>query len=107
MRLIDIVETDFFRSIPVLGWSCGFKNLTGIPCPLCGMTRSCLSTLSLNFGDAFAYHPLGPFICALILAMLASYFLKPRLYSLLQRFLSKNILPLLLVLWVVNLVVKM
>jgi len=30
----------------------------GIPCPGCGMTRAWTAALTLNFGSAFAYHPM-------------------------------------------------
>lgn len=40
------------------GFKCVFRTLTGIPCPGCGMTRALLAVLSLNFSDAFYYHPL-------------------------------------------------
>jgi len=39
-----------------------FFLLTGIPCLLCGMTRSFLSMGSLDIGQAFVFHPLGPFV---------------------------------------------
>lgn len=37
---------------------CPFRRLTGIPCPLCGMTRAVLSALRLDFSLAFNHHPL-------------------------------------------------
>ena len=39
---------------------CAFRNLTGIPCPGCGLTRSVVATAHLRVGDAFAFHPFGP-----------------------------------------------
>ena len=50
--------------------SCIFKELFGIACPGCGMTRATLAALSLNFGKAYYYHPL--FWC---LPLLLGYFL--------------------------------
>lgn len=49
------------------GPGCPFRNLTGINCPFCGMTRA---TLALGEGDwsaAFGFHPLAPIV---VLAML-------------------------------------
>jgi hypothetical protein len=43
---------------------CLFRTVTGIPCPLCGLTRSFLSTARGRWRDAFLYHPLGPFLFA-------------------------------------------
>lgn len=37
---------------------CMIRKVTGIPCPFCGMTRSMLSLFSLDFYQAFLYHPL-------------------------------------------------
>lgn len=37
--------------------NCLIKRTIGFPCPLCGMTRSVLSLLTLQFRDAFMYHP--------------------------------------------------
>lgn len=36
---------------------CYFKNLTGIPCPGCGMTRSFLLILQGRFKQAWELHP--------------------------------------------------
>lgn len=37
---------------------CLFLRLFGIPCPLCGMTRSVLCALRLDFVGAFRFHPM-------------------------------------------------
>ena len=40
------------------GSICLFYNLTGIPCPSCGMTRAYLQLSQGNYAEAFRYHPL-------------------------------------------------
>lgn len=40
------------------GYHCPFKLITGVPCPGCGMTRSFISFVTLNFKDSFYYHAL-------------------------------------------------
>lgn len=40
------------------GTKCVVKNITGIPCPSCGMTRSYLHVLEGDFSGAFYDHPL-------------------------------------------------
>lgn len=40
------------------GTKCVIKNVSGIPCPSCGMTRSYLHVLHGEFGEAFYDHPL-------------------------------------------------
>lgn len=46
---------------PHLG-SCTFRNLTGIPCPSCGTTRTALALLNLELGSALAVNPLGALV---------------------------------------------
>ena len=41
---------------------CLFHNLTGWPCPGCGLTRSWVSMAHGHFADAFVWHPLGPLL---------------------------------------------
>ena len=41
----------------LLGNECAMKQLFGIPCPVCGMTRAYFSLFTLNFSDAFHYNP--------------------------------------------------
>ena len=55
------------------GTKCVIKNVTGIPCPSCGMTRSYLHVLEGDFSSAFYDHPLFftvPFI--LVIAYILS-----------------------------------
>ena len=56
---------------------CLFRNITGIPCPGCGMTRSLIATGHLHFEDALAFHPLGPLVF-IILITYSLAFLKRR-----------------------------
>lgn len=37
---------------------CPWRNLTGIPCPGCGMSRAWMAAFRMDFGAAFAYHPM-------------------------------------------------
>ncbi|MDP3399090.1 MAG: DUF2752 domain-containing protein [Bacteroidales bacterium] len=48
---------------------CLFKTVTGIPCPSCGSTRSVLSIVDGDFGQALIHNPIG-FILALMLVIL-------------------------------------
>ena len=45
---------------------CIFRNITGIPCPGCGMTRSMIAAGHLHFKDAISFHPLGPVVLILL-----------------------------------------
>lgn len=42
------------------GEGCPVYLLTGVPCPMCGMTRAHLAALRLDFKTAFDFHPLFP-----------------------------------------------
>jgi hypothetical protein len=46
-------------------------RLTGLPCPGCGLTRSITSMTHGEILSAAAYHPFGPLIWVLLLALMA------------------------------------
>lgn len=46
---------------------CFIKNVTDIPCPSCGSTRSVISLLKGDFWKAIQYNPLGYLIVAIML----------------------------------------
>jgi len=41
---------------------CGFKNLTGLPCPGCGLTHSFCALAKGDIGSAIGFNLLGPFL---------------------------------------------
>jgi hypothetical protein len=51
---------------------CIFRNLTGIACPGCGMTRSLISTGHGHLDQALDFHPLGPAIFTLLALSVAT-----------------------------------
>lgn len=52
---------------------CGFKNLTGLPCPGCGLTHSFCALTQGDIGGAFAFNLVGPLLyLALILLWIRS-----------------------------------
>jgi len=54
------IRTD--GSIGGVGDICPFRNLTGLPCPLCGMTRSMLCFFQGDWHASLLWHPLGPLV---------------------------------------------
>ncbi len=54
---------------------CPFRWLTGLRCPLCGLTHSLGALLHGDIGLAFRYHPLGPLLvfCAAALLCFGSH----------------------------------
>ena len=53
------ILTSFLLVIELVPVTCIFKQVTGIYCPACGMTRAFHSILNLNFRDAFSYNILS------------------------------------------------
>lgn len=49
---------------------CAFHNVTGIPCPGCGLTRSFVCCGHGDFNQALVWHPLGPMFFAVLVAFL-------------------------------------
>ncbi len=54
------------RTGPVL---CTFKNLTGVGCPGCGLTRSLNATMHLELATAFRDHAFGPPLAAVAIIL--------------------------------------
>lgn len=57
------------RVIPLGLWSCPVRQLTGIPCPTCYLTRSVLATLRGDLLQALQWHAFGPVLVALALGL--------------------------------------
>lgn len=53
------------------GIACPLRRLTGIPCPLCGMTTSVEETLRLHVHAAAAANPAGLLAVVLAIALVA------------------------------------
>jgi uncharacterized protein DUF2752 len=54
---------------------CGFKNLTGLPCPGCGLTHSFCSLAKGDIGNAVKFNLLGlPLFLALVVLWIRSVF---------------------------------
>lgn len=47
---------------------CALNELTGVPCPGCGLTRAWVSALHGGLGESLAHHPLGWLVLLYVLA---------------------------------------
>jgi disulfide bond formation protein DsbB len=45
------------------------RTLTGIPCPLCGMTRACVAAVHGHVGTSLAFNPAG--VIVMVAAVIA------------------------------------
>jgi Protein of unknown function (DUF2752) len=52
------------------GAPCPLRTLTGVPCPLCGMTTSVEATVGGHLGRALAANPAGPLAAAVACILL-------------------------------------
>ncbi len=49
---------------------CPLRALTGIPCPLCGMTRACVAAAHGDLARSLAFNPAGVLVVAVALVLL-------------------------------------
>ena len=54
-----------FYSLP--GISCPLRQITGVPCPTCFLTRSTCLALQGDLEDSFRMHIFGPFIALFLI----------------------------------------
>jgi hypothetical protein len=63
LGIVGIIGLFVARFIPIAKlipfWGCGFRRLTGYPCPGCGLTRAADHFAHLHFYTAFTSNPLG------------------------------------------------
>ena len=45
---------------------CGFRWLTGRPCPLCGLTRAMFALAKGHWREAIAFHALSPVLAVMV-----------------------------------------
>ena len=51
--------------------ACPFRALTGLPCPLCGMTRACVAAVHGHLGASLAFNPAG--VLVVVAAVIALF----------------------------------
>jgi hypothetical protein len=86
-------------ALPAHGSLCPLRASTGIPCPLCGLTRACVAAVHGHLGTSLAYHPLG---IAVVIAA-AVFLLRPTVLTRLRPPPTAVLIAGLGVLWLWNL----
>ncbi len=61
--LLVLLGARFSQHLPIPLPACGLRTLTGIPCPLCGSTRTLAAWSHLDAGQAFRLNPLVAGAC--------------------------------------------
>ena len=63
--LVSFIYLKNYYSLP--GISCPFRQITGVPCPTCFLTRSTCLAFQGDLENSFKMHIFGPFIALLLI----------------------------------------
>ena len=63
--LVSYLYLKNYYSLP--GISCPFRQITGVPCPTCFLTRSTCLALQGDLENSFKMHIFGPFIALFLI----------------------------------------
>ena len=77
------------NSLGVALWKCPFHEVTGLPCPGCGMTRSCVCLIKGQFRQSMEFHAFGPLFMGIGIVALVGSLLPARQRKQFVRFLQK------------------
>ncbi len=104
-RLLPLPQNGTIGGLPSV---CIFKNITGLPCPGCGLTRSVVYSAHGQWQQAITYHPFGPlFLAGVVLALVPAVISLRRPLNLYQTRAASILLTIaataILILWVVRL----
>ena len=108
LRVVDMV-LNIFKGNPVFakdGSTCLVINIFGIPCPLCGMSRSFERLIQMDFAGSIYYNPFSilffPLIFILLVVILVASLWNYKLRADFPGWFWKGMLAVLVVEWAVN-----
>ncbi len=102
--LLAALTARSWQVLPLPLWSCPLRQLTGVPCPTCFLTRSVLATLRGDLVGGLRLHAFGPPLVLAAVAWMAHLLVLGRSPALRQRGLWVGAISGLLCLyWVVRL----
>ena len=78
--VLGLFAVMYFFSPPAIPL-CGFRWLTGHPCPLCGLTRALLALAKGHVGAALRFHALSPLAVMMLGALVWNRPLWPRFWT--------------------------
>lgn len=81
--IITLIISAYFFATKVIGleYSCIIKNISGIPCPGCGMTRAGHSLLKFDFSNALYYNAMIFLVIIVFLIILFKNTFTKKIYS--------------------------
>ena len=59
IKMVILLMTTIYLILRIhRGYECPVLKYTGVPCPVCGMTRAWIAAIHLDFSTAFHMHPM-------------------------------------------------
>jgi len=81
LAILAAIFAAFFFLTPPEVPLCGFRWLTGHPCPLCGLTHALFALSKGHIVEALRFHALSPLAAAILIAVVANRCLSSRIYQ--------------------------
>jgi hypothetical protein len=67
------VAARFYNPFELELLGCQFKNLTGLDCPTCGLSRSIFLLMNVQIWSSIKYHPLGVVVVVALFVFLLKF----------------------------------
>ncbi len=74
--LILVMLSIFINPDNTNSLNCHFRELTGYPCPTCGLSHSLYAISHFHIKESLYYHPMGPFVYFALIFLLLKFSLE-------------------------------